>query len=55
MGEGLAAVVRAQGLLLMVCDQCCYERPIADKWVEGAVIGCFPNLYKGPGPICQNR
>ncbi len=27
------------------CDQCCYERNIADKLVEGATIGCFPNLY----------
>jgi hypothetical protein len=31
--------------LLMGCDQCCFERAIADKLVEGAAIGCFPNLY----------
>ena len=30
---------------LMGCDQCCYERGIADKLVEGATIGCFPSLY----------
>lgn len=46
IGERLAAVARAQGMLLMACDQCCYERHIADKLVDGAVIGCFPNLYK---------
>lgn len=46
IGERLAAVARAQGMLLMGCDQCCYERGIADKLVEGAVIGCFPNLYQ---------
>ncbi|MHB1529307.1 MAG: SaoD/DsrE family protein [Acidiferrobacteraceae bacterium] len=46
LGERLAKIARAQGMLLMGCDQCCYERGIADKLVEGAVIGCFPNLYQ---------
>lgn len=46
IGERLAAVARTRGMLLMGCDQCCYERGIADKLVDGAVIGCFPNLYK---------
>ncbi len=45
IGERLAAVAREQGILLMGCDQCCYEREIHDKLVDGAVIGCFPNLY----------
>ena len=31
--------------MLMGCDQCCYEREIDGKLVEGATIGCFPNLY----------
>lgn len=46
IGERLATIARTQGMLLMGCDQCCYERGIADKLVEGAVIGCFPNLYQ---------
>ncbi len=33
------------GMLLMACDQCAYEREIDGKLVDGAVIGCFPNLY----------
>jgi len=45
LGERLAQVAKAQGMLLMGCDQCCYEREIDGKLVEGAVIGCFPNLY----------
>ncbi len=45
IGERLAAVARAQGILLMGCDQCCYERDIADKLIEGIPIGCFPDLY----------
>ena len=45
LGERLARVAREQGMLLMGCDQCCYEREIDGKLVDGAVIGCFPNLY----------
>ena len=45
IGERLAKVAKRNGMLLMGCDQCCYERGIAEKLVEGATIGCFPNLY----------
>ena len=45
LGERLAKVAKEQGMLLMGCDQCCEECEIEDKLVEGAVIGCFPNLY----------
>jgi hypothetical protein len=45
IGERLATVAKQQGMLLMGCDQCCEERDIEDMLVEGAVIGCFPNLY----------
>ncbi len=45
-GERLAKVARKTGMLLMGCDQCCYQRKIADKLMEGVPIGCFPDLYK---------
>ncbi len=45
IGERLASVARDKGMLLMGCDKCCYERQIDDKLVEGATIGCFPDLY----------
>jgi hypothetical protein len=45
-GERLASVARKSGMLLMGCDQCCYQRAIADKLIEGIPIGCFPDLYK---------
>ena len=47
IGERLAAVANANasGMLLMACDQCADEREITDKLVDGAVVGCFPNLY----------
>jgi hypothetical protein len=45
IGERLARVAKETGMLLMGCDQCCDEREIEDGLVDGAVIGCFPNLY----------
>ena len=46
LGERLAIVAQEQGILLMGCDQCCYEREIDGNLIDGAVIGCFPNLYE---------
>lgn len=46
IGERLVAVAKKKSILLMCCDQCCYERGIADKLFEGVPIGCFPDLYK---------
>jgi len=37
------------GMLLMGCDQCCYEREIADQLMPGVPIGCFPDLYAALG------
>jgi hypothetical protein len=50
IGERLAAVARKKGMLLMGCDQCVYERNIADRLIEGVPIGCFPDLYKALAP-----
>jgi hypothetical protein len=46
IGARLHKVAKEQGILLMGCDQCCYEREIADKLYDGVPIGCFPDLYK---------
>lgn len=46
IGERLAKVAREQNIMLMGCDQCCWEREIDGKLVEPATIGCFPNLYE---------
>jgi hypothetical protein len=45
-GERLAKIARKSGMLLMGCDQCCYQRAIADRLIEGVPIGCFPDLYQ---------
>ncbi len=49
IGARLVEVARRTGMLLMACDQCCYEREIADKLFEGVPIGCFPDLYAALG------
>lgn len=36
--------------LLMACDQCAYEREIDKSLVDGARIGCFPDLYAALAP-----
>jgi len=46
LGERLVKVAREKNILLMGCDQCCYEREIADKLFDGVRIGCFPDLYQ---------
>lgn len=54
LGERLGAVARAQGILLMLCDQCALERGLAEgevgrcrtmNTVAGVQVGCFPDLY----------
>ncbi|MEJ7605014.1 MAG: SaoD/DsrE family protein [Bryobacteraceae bacterium] len=46
IGQRLSAVAKNTGMLLMCCDQCCYEREIAGNLIDGVPIGCFPDLYK---------
>jgi len=50
MGNRLRKIQQKNGMLLMGCDQCAYERNIATSLVEGAKIGCFPDLYAALGP-----
>ena len=54
LAERLAKISQQNGMLLMGCDQCCYERHIADKLVAGARIGCFPDLYKALAPAAPD-
>src|SRR5690625_1639991 len=45
-GERLKKVADKHGILLMGCDQCCYEREISDRLITGVSIGCFTDLYQ---------
>jgi len=51
VGERLNCLSKESGMLLMACDQCAYERNIADKLVDSAKIGCFPDLYAALGKV----
>lgn len=58
-GERLAKVTKAQNILLMACDQCAVRRGHAEGelhqcgtgeakpggLIDGAQVGCFPQLY----------
>lgn len=45
IGERLSELHKKKGMIIMACDQCAIERGIENNLVEGATIGCFPNLY----------
>ncbi len=45
LADRLQRLSEAKDILLMGCDQCCFERDVADKLIQGAKIGCFPDLY----------
>jgi DsrE/DsrF-like family len=45
IGERLEKLKKKNGMLLMACDKCAIERKIQDNLVDGARIGCFPDLY----------
>ncbi len=63
VGERLADLARKQDILLMACDQCAVRRGLAEGrleqcgsgqvkpkgLVEGAQVGCFPQLYAALG------
>ncbi|MDR1773406.1 MAG: sulfur reduction protein DsrE [Clostridioides sp.] len=45
VGERLSKIASETGMIIMGCDQCVLERGIENNLVDGATIGCFPNLY----------
>ena len=55
MGRKLQALQEKTGMLLMACDQCAYERHIADQLIPGASIGCFPDLYAALAPAAPDQ
>jgi hypothetical protein len=46
IGERLANLSQKNGMLLMACDRCAFDRKIADVLVSGARLGCFPDLHQ---------
>jgi len=64
-GERLARIAREKNILLMACDQCAVRRGYAvgefhqcgcgevkpKGLIEGAQVGCFPQLYAALGGV----
>jgi sulfur relay (sulfurtransferase) complex TusBCD TusD component (DsrE family) len=59
IGQRLSKLAQAQGILLMMCDQCALQRSLATgaarnaqvkDTVPGVRVGCFPDLYAALGP-----
>lgn len=61
LGERLSAVAAKRDILLMLCNQCAVQRGLAEPTgehesgrvrceprdvVDGATVGCFPDLYE---------
>ena len=46
VGERLSKIAAEKGMLLMGCNQCMIDRRIVNNLVEGAVMGCFPDLHQ---------
>lgn len=51
VGERLIKIAKSTGMLVMACDKCAFDRKIDSDLVEGAMIGCFPDLYKSLNEI----
>jgi len=51
LGQRINALAEKTGMMVMGCDQCCYQRNIADSLVSKAGIGCFPDLYSALGSV----
>ncbi|MCL2141058.1 MAG: sulfur reduction protein DsrE [Dehalococcoidia bacterium] len=50
LGQQINELAEKSGMLIMGCDQCCYQRNIAGNLISKASIGCFPDLY---GALCN--
>ncbi len=55
VAQRLRKLQQQNGMLLMACDQCAIERNIQNSLVEGASIGCFPDLYAALGPAAPDQ
>ena len=51
VAERLKKLQAKNQMLLMACDKCAYDRQIDKKLIEGAQIGCFPDLYAALGKV----
>ena len=55
IGDRLHKVAKKNGMLLMGCDQCCYEREIADKLFRACRSAAFPISTRRSRATCRIR
>jgi hypothetical protein len=55
IGARLHKVAKEKGMLLMGCDQCCYEREIADKLFPGVPIAASPTSTRRSPATCLTK
>lgn len=55
IGERLTKIAKSTGMLIMACDKCAFDRKIDSDLVEGAMLGCFPDLYKSLTDVGVNQ
>ncbi|BFH73042.1 DsrE family protein [Sulfurisphaera javensis] len=46
IAERLDKLAKEKGIYLQACDQCAYMRDVADKLIDSAKVGCFPDFYR---------
>jgi hypothetical protein len=49
VGKRINEISEKTGMLVMACDQCCYQRSLEGRLIPKASMGCFPNLYAALG------
>jgi hypothetical protein len=51
VGKRINELAEKTGMLVMACDQCCYQRSLEGRLIPKAGMGCFPNLYAALGKV----
>ena len=51
VGRRINELAEKTGMLVMACDQCCYQRTLEGRLIPKAKMGCFPDLYGALGKV----
>ncbi len=51
VGRRIDGLAEKTGMLVMACDQCCYQRSLEGRLIPKAGMGCFPDLYAALGKV----
>ena len=51
IAERINELAKKNGMLVLGCDRCCYQRGIENKLISTAKMGCFPDVYAALGKV----